>query len=520
LRKAFNFIYILCWCCLCWGVTAAVPHAPLFTVSTSADTPLWFRIFVPLLILLIIITFLNIRLTMTLFKSKRMRFFAEIAAFILLLLCGEFVYTSFPDSAQQLSRVFFVLMLCLLTALAILLAMIIRSMTQQKSKLPLMLTVLIAASSALTVLVPNMWGLSLPELHLPGDLLSYYTGQLSLTFITISVMSVLSDKSVVIYWENVAEAKLIQPLFGSFASFTGYSIAATVCAGFSVMTGNSLGFVIFFGANILVLILLTLTMVDIYYRREQKKVSRCKLLRRVSPVYAGKNEYTEQKYQDIMLNLLYHLHQAVEDHNIPYLREVAELYGGYPECFDTEEGRQVGKLLTTTGLELAPIFAAGIAKRVLLTAQEHASVNTLENNTWREDHLLWSWLAKEVNLDAIATTDAVRAKMLKTVVERLTLLTNDILSNRVPYYSAAVKSYFPGMELAANRAKRSKAYLKDFIKQAVSSDSAESGSSREFLNDLLSVLTRLNTGSPSVYSAQAENHMILPVLTDILTTKE
>lgn len=149
---------------------------------------------------------------------------------------------------------------------------------QHKKSVLIKTTLLGVALIGFPLWIPDFWGFSLPQLLQNQDLLGYYTAILSLTFISISVMSVLSDRTVVIYWENIAEGKLIKPVFGSFAAYTYYSIGAALAAGVCVVLNNGIAFILFSTINIATIILLTYTMVDVYYDRESKRARREKEL--------------------------------------------------------------------------------------------------------------------------------------------------------------------------------------------------------------------------------------------------
>lgn len=225
--------------------------------------------------------------------------------------------------------------------------------------------------------IPDFWGFTLPKLLQGHDLLSYYTAILSLTFISISVMSVLSDRSIVIYWENIAEGKLIKPVFGSFAAYTFYSIGAAIGAGISVIIGNGTAFIVFCSINIIAMILLTYTMVDVYYDRESKKARRMKELQEDTEDYIWvrakpwlsdtgmekhyiKDEktgerYTQQevkdkqiglkRYEEKMILLCQNIGRAKNDHDLVYLQEVYALYREKLECFNTPAGRPIVQIL-------------------------------------------------------------------------------------------------------------------------------------------------------------------------------
>lgn len=321
-------------------------------------------------------------------------------------------------------------------------------LTQHKSLVLWCTSVLLLAVIGATFWIPGMWGIALPEIQLPGDLLGYYGAQLSLTFITISVMSVLSDKSVVVYWENIAEAKLIKPLFGSFASYTAYSITATVGAGISALLGEHLAFLVFFALNIPVLILLTLTMVDVYYGREGKKTKLEKCLQRNAAAW----QYVQQlqsipedwdltfalstkvtNYRSHMLQLEHHLHQAITEHDMPYINELLALYGRNAHCFPSPEGQAVEALLHTA--------TKNPWDTILLSLDEHTSqlensrehfVDPFKRFLWCADDALWQAFAENKYLKNyllnLPEGSEVPAALAWTALHRMTLLFNDLIS--------------------------------------------------------------------------------------------
>ena len=173
-----------------------------------------------------------------------------------------------------------------------------------------------------------------------ADLFEYYTAQLSLTFISISVMSVLSDKSVIIYWANVSEDRLIRPTFSCFAAYTYYSIGATVGAGLGVFLDNAAVFVAFFAANVVVLILLTVSMIDVYYGRDTKKK---KLAQTLVPDSAHNAVYKTK-----MLGLEQNILRAADEKDMAFLQEVYELYISHPEKFQFDIGREAISAMVST----------------------------------------------------------------------------------------------------------------------------------------------------------------------------
>lgn len=119
---------------------------------------------------------------------------------------------------------------------------------------------------------------------------------LSLTFITISISSILSDRSITIYWKNVSEERLIRPLFGCFYAYTTYSFVLSLAVTISFVLKEHLLEFAYFLMNIVVLILLSCKMIDIYYNRDQKKIKYRQELQKICSRY---DKYKQQEKQNI-----------------------------------------------------------------------------------------------------------------------------------------------------------------------------------------------------------------------------
>lgn len=199
------------------------------------------------------------------------------------------------------------------------------------------------------------------------DLFGYYTAQLSLTFISISVMSVLSDKSVIIYWANISEDRLIKPTFSCFAAYTYYSIGATVGAGLGVYLNNALIFETFFILNIVFIVLLTVTMVDVYYERDIKKdLMRWKLDRDFGHYRKVKNSEGEppswairgsERYKDKMAMLRQNIYRTDANNELVELTEIYKLYATEYDSFYSRVGDSaVSAMVSTVSEKTFPAF--------------------------------------------------------------------------------------------------------------------------------------------------------------------
>ena len=307
----------------------------------------------------------------------------------------------------------------------------------------------------------NKW---LAELFNPTELFGFYTAQLSLTFISISVMSVLSDKSVVIYWSNVSKDRLIEPTFTCFAAYTYYSIASTICAGLGVALKNSLMFAFFFAVDVLVLILLTLSVTDVYYGRDTKKEKLLKKLRGIHKnFWERKRLYA--KYDEMMLSFAQNITTAAQNSDLLYLQEAYELVVKNPYCFEKQKGRgnddpQTGRyvieaLISTLDDATFSVFAQAMdlslevqetALARYITELEHGAKH-LANKTLDSDALFWETLSdNEYFLNLLSKeprTDREsikQSRLFKWIASRMQL---DFEKNAIAYNAANPDDQIP-----------------------------------------------------------------------------
>ena len=225
-----------------------------------------------------------------------------------------------------------------------------------------------------------------------ADLFSYYTAQLSITFISISVLSVLSDKSVIIYWANVSEDRLIKPTFKCFAAYTYYSIGAAVGSGLGIILGNGLVFAAFFAVNTLVMIALTASMVDVYYGRDVKIRKLKNEL--IKDYYSGRKpqakpdeEYapvSSAGYREKLLGLRQHLYNSYEGNAFTELKEMYELYASCPDVFYSKEGENAVKtIVETVDEKTLSIFVSTLLGGLNSTLFKVELEQVKQRNSWR-----------------------------------------------------------------------------------------------------------------------------------------
>jgi hypothetical protein len=186
---------------------------------------------------------------------------------------------------------------------------------------------------------------------------------------------------------------------------------------------------------------------------------------------------------------------------------VAELYGGNIECFNTPEGQKIRELLLSAGVEITPMIADGLTQRMHQLEQEHGAVNALKNGAWREDHALWAWLAREENLPLVVLHDSIRAKMLILTMNRLTLLTNDVLGNLVSLTTPAIRTYDPKQRYSALRLGHSRRCLQKFVQEQVLQDPR----GRELIRDLMRIAQSLSQTADPMLRKHLDDHLAIAV---------
>lgn len=101
--------------------------------------------------------------------------------------------------------------------------------------------------------------------------IEFYIAQISLTFITISVMSIFSDTNEVVYWKNIVKRLLIDPPARCFRAYFGYSFFSLLGATFCLLFKFNFVLIVFFFNNVISLFNLTRIMISCYYGRDSKK---------------------------------------------------------------------------------------------------------------------------------------------------------------------------------------------------------------------------------------------------------
>jgi hypothetical protein len=103
------------------------------------------------------------------------------------------------------------------------------------------------------------------------DIFDMYYTQISVSFIIISLVSVLINVSKPVYWVDITQFKLIEPRHTAFIDFAAYIFGGLILSSiFIIFSSNYI--IISFGFSILFMMALTIKMIGAYFGRDSVKV--------------------------------------------------------------------------------------------------------------------------------------------------------------------------------------------------------------------------------------------------------
>jgi len=95
--------------------------------------------------------------------------------------------------------------------------------------------------------------------------------QISVSFIAITITSVLSSKDELVYWANLVEEILVYPKHSSFESVTDYCFFSVIGSFVCVIIKEPIALLVFFAFNIISLATLAYKMLTIYFDKDKLK---------------------------------------------------------------------------------------------------------------------------------------------------------------------------------------------------------------------------------------------------------
>ena len=166
------------------------------------------------------------------------------------------------------------------------------------------------------------------------------SSQITLSFLIITVLSVLSENSVLLLWENRIEEALIRPIMGSFLDFTVYSFGTIICSFIFYVRKDVKALLYFFVLNITVLTILTFKMLLVYYGRGV----------RISVLEKKYETMSEEKQKEVRKDLLVNTIKAME---VKDLRAAKENISFYNKIIKAKEELLESELEFFSGLSVS-----------------------------------------------------------------------------------------------------------------------------------------------------------------------
>ena len=275
------------------------------------------------------------------------------------------------------------------------------------------------------------WLESWLQILLGENIWSLWAAQLSLTFLSISVLSILSDKYHVIYWKDLVEERLLSPRFCCFAAYTYYSIAAAMVAFAGVITDCAGLFIASFVINVIVLILLTDSILDVYFSKEKHKKRMRKQLQAAykQAFQVDDRARSRENYDKIMDNFTTQIQRQKTD--AQYMAEVFELIYNNIALFDTDNPAVQEVMYSHFDIQYGALDLRPFEK-VVETAEKWAEkVGSGETKTaYTADWLFWcaaseKWRATEcfadvhshgVNIDRLVDLERLLNRRLRALI--------------------------------------------------------------------------------------------------------
>ncbi len=164
-----------------------------------------------------------------------------------------------------------------------------------------------------------------------GNELELFLGQTSLTFLTVSVLSILSDNSRYIYWENIVEKQLISPPFRNFYAYCMYSFTALAFSLWSLVFREEELLGVYFVISLVILTIFALKMINVY--RDDNTY--CRKIEKEFEKYITNNEVDviEEKFSVLhqkTMMALYGKDLKTVDRNLEFYKKYRSSFGGNP----------------------------------------------------------------------------------------------------------------------------------------------------------------------------------------------
>lgn len=294
----------------------------------------------------------------------------------------------------------------------------------------LLLPVVLIGVSKIPAVSTLLTSVSAELLNIRADV---YLSQLSLTFITISVMSIFSDGNEIVYWQDLVKKILIEPPARCFRAYFAYSFIYLLGSTISLVFVDVISLAICFAFNVLCLFDLSRIMIDCYYGRNSKKKKLVKEF--VDKIELANIAYFEKKKSDKRDKYL-ELYNA-------YLTEVADTFDKL--YYNTYEAYVEQRYITVK--ENIPVYGTLLARLNSAVAEEY-KLSLLE---WYDEHthdayrmLVQNYYEEYYKLtmgNEYSATSALNNGIEKDVIDKIMEKLSDDICNirdRIHYESLVV----------------------------------------------------------------------------------
>lgn len=93
--------------------------------------------------------------------------------------------------------------------------------------------------------------------------------QYTITFLIVSLLSLLSGSGEYIYWIDVLEQKIITPRHLNFTSMSVYAFVSMFAGSIAFLTAKNYLVLVFFTMDVILLVFLTFKMTSVYFGKER-----------------------------------------------------------------------------------------------------------------------------------------------------------------------------------------------------------------------------------------------------------
>lgn len=161
-----------------------------------------------------------------------------------------------------------------------------------------------------------------------------YIGQLSIAFIVVSVIGVLSSKNENLYWEDLIQYSLVNPIGSSIQSLAFYLFMTVLCSTIALCTQRNTLFLIYFACVIVIMIWIVYKIMSVYFYRNFNKKQLQKRYK--------KNPSLRKTYMD---GLLEKTTYAIEHGQSAIIKENIDFLQGQMAVAENEEKQSLKNLL-------------------------------------------------------------------------------------------------------------------------------------------------------------------------------